>query len=69
MTTRDHVTGQYAYDGNFDRMCRCGHTLGVHVDGGWDCIYQVAGPVSLPDAPPCPCKKFRPATDKRGGGE
>lgn len=64
MTTRDPSTGQYAYDNDFDRLCRCGHTLGEHVDGGFDCIYTVAGPVVLRDAPPCPCRKFRPTGER-----
>jgi hypothetical protein len=34
---RDVRTGEFAFDNNFDRMCVCGHTLGVHVHGGWDC--------------------------------
>lgn len=25
--------GQFAFDGNFDRLCVCGHTLGVHSAG------------------------------------
>ncbi|NTF23602.1 hypothetical protein G6L37_35095 [Agrobacterium rubi] len=56
---RDPVTGQYAYDENWDRMCRCGHALGVHVSGGFDCINAVEG-----DRTPCDCEKFRPVSTK-----
>lgn len=56
---RDAATGQYAYDQNWDRMCRCGHTLGVHVSGGFDCINVVEG-----DRTPCDCEKFRPVSIK-----
>jgi hypothetical protein len=52
---RDPVTGQYAYDADFDRLCKCDHTLGNHLSGGFDCINQDMG-----DRTPCPCVKFRP---------
>lgn len=54
MTARDPMTGQYAYDGDYDRVCRCGHILGVHVDGGFECIN-----VDVGDRTPCACRKFR----------
>jgi hypothetical protein len=56
---RDSVTGQYAFDGDFARMCTCGHTLGVHAAGGFDCL---AGTGVLDDPSPgttCECRKFR----------
>ena len=28
--SRSKATGRYGYDGNFDRLCVCGHRLGVH---------------------------------------
>lgn len=28
---RDPVTKRYAYFGNFERVCVCGHTLGDHI--------------------------------------
>lgn len=58
---RDPHTGQYAYDGDFDRMCVCGHTLGVHVDGGFDCINGDVGD----DRVRCECMKFRQSRAKR----
>jgi len=56
---RDPATGQYAYDQNWDRMCRCGHALGIHVSGGFDCQNSVEG-----DRTPCDCTKFRPVSTK-----
>ncbi len=57
--TRDPVTGQYAYFDNFDRMCRCGHTLGNHVHGGSECVNHDTG-----DGQHCGCVEFRPVFDK-----
>lgn len=38
---RDQRNGQYKHQGGWDRVCKCGHTLGVHtaasVDGKRDC--------------------------------
>lgn len=55
---RDPKSGRYAFDGNFERMCKCGHALGLHLHGGHDCLET-----------PCDCKKFRPTLSqhKRGG--
>lgn len=62
---RDHRTGEYAFDGNWDRMCVCGHRLGVHGDGGLDCL---AGTNVLDDPSPrgafCNCLKFRQSRRK-----
>lgn len=55
---RDAVTGQYAYSGDWDRVCRCGHTLGIHVDGGFDCLNQERGAGGSGE--PCDCERFRP---------
>jgi hypothetical protein len=56
---RDPVTGQYAFDQDFERLCKCGHTLGVHIAGGFDCINSVEG-----DGDKCDCTKFRPLKKK-----
>lgn len=56
---RDQATGQYAWSGDMARMCVCGHTLGVHCAGGFDCL---VGTNCLHDPHPgtfCDCKKFR----------
>jgi hypothetical protein len=49
---RDRATGQYAYWNDFDRLCECGHRLGDHVAGGFECglFDHTAG---------CQCQKFR----------
>lgn len=57
--------GQYAFDGNLQRLCVCGHSLAVHSAGSpADCLLY-----SLPENDPqrqherapidCGCKKFR----------
>lgn len=68
--TRDHVTGQYAFDGDFGRMCRCGHTLGVHVHGGFDCLNAQAGIGPEHTGEPCDCERFRPVRkrSRKAGG-
>lgn len=59
---RDPVSGQFAFDGGFDRVCRCGHTLGVHVSGGFECVNADTG-----DGAHCACVKFRPVRQARAG--
>lgn len=65
--------GKYAFDGNLDRMCVCGHTLGNHSCGTpADCLLY-----SLPegerklypggDKPVCGCLKFRLSRKKTKG--
>jgi hypothetical protein len=68
---RDNVTGQYAFDGNMDRVCVCGHTLGIHCAGGFDCFAQpteghpfyVEGLVA-----PCDCQRFHQSRKKALSG-
>jgi hypothetical protein len=57
---RDERNGQFGFDGQWDRLCTCGHRLGVHGAGGVDCL---AG-TNVPDDPNprgifCDCEKFR----------
>lgn len=56
---RDPQSGQFAFDGRWDRLCVCGHTLGVHCAGGFDCL---AGTNCTNDPNPpgkfCDCQKF-----------
>jgi hypothetical protein len=28
--SREHGTGQYTFDGGLERLCVCGHSLGIH---------------------------------------
>ena len=51
---REPGTGKYAYFGRFNRLCVCGHRLGVHIAGGFECGEK-----------DCDCQKFKP-TRKRG---
>lgn len=51
---RDPVTKQYAFDNNFDRICVCGHVLGVHIAGGFECGTMPSDPSSG-----CSCQKFK----------
>lgn len=59
------TNGQYAFDGNLDRLCVCGHTLGVHGAGSpADCLlYSLPKAEQLQnvggDKPDCGCLKFR----------
>lgn len=62
---RDPVTGQYAFQDNWDRMCRCGHTLGAHVAGGFDCLNGNAAVGPECDGTPCDCRKFRPKRTRK----
>lgn len=59
------IDGKYAFDGNLERMCVCGHTLARHAAGSpADCLFY-----SLPeyerhgqpgaDNPRFGCQKFR----------
>ncbi len=63
---RHHSNGQFAYSGDMERMCVCGHKLGVHAAvGPHDCF---AG-TNCPDDPNppgvfCDCQKFRPSRRK-----
>lgn len=60
---RDPVSGRYAFNGNYDRRCKCGHALGGHVHGGFDCL---VGESSDCPGERCPCTKFRSALTPKG---
>ena len=58
--------GRYAFDGNWDRLCTCGHTLGIHyADPPQACMnaQKSAGGTGEP----CDCKKFVPAPPQGDG--
>ena len=63
---RDPVTGQFAYEGDWSRMCTCGHTLGVHVHGGFDCLNGES--IDGATGEPCDCTRFRPSRRRRPEG-
>lgn len=52
---RDPVTKQYSYFGRWERMCVCGHTLGVHCAGGFEC--DIGDPQSNNRG--CKCQRFK----------
>lgn len=60
--SRDVRTGQYGFEGDFERLCVCGHPLGIHGEAGVVCMNE--------DKPgggtgePCDCEKFRPSKRK-----
>lgn len=64
MTVRDTKTGQYAFDNDFDRLCKCGHSLGVHSAGGYYCNTDAIGN-NEPEALGCKCEHFRPNGKRR----
>lgn len=59
------TNGQYAFDGNLDRLCVCGHDLGAHSAGSpADCLFYSLPKVEQngkPGAnkPECGCTKFK----------
>jgi hypothetical protein len=56
--TRDRSTGRYSYSGDFDRLCKCGHTLGAHTaEPPHECINGDTGEA-------CDCARFVPARRK-----
>lgn len=61
---REPGTGKYAYFGDFDRLCKCGHTLGVHIAGGFECGADARGNNEA-GAEGCECQKFRPSGKRR----
>lgn len=61
---RDPQTGQYAYDSDFARLCKCGHSLGVHSQGGFYCGTDPIG-ANEPEAKGCQCERFRPSGKRR----
>lgn len=70
---RERGIGRYTFDGGLERLCGCGHPLGIHTaarakgpDGRMyqDCLN------SDPNAPgatgePCDCRCFKPARKTR----
>lgn len=57
---RDPTNNQFAFQNNWKRLCVCGHNLGVHTAGGFDCLNEDnhCSPDATGDA--CNCHKFRP---------
>lgn len=62
---RDERDGRYTFDGDWKRMCVCGHTLGVHYFAApHECCLHSFAPYTeerKQEAPlnDCKCQKFR----------
>lgn len=55
---RDRADGRFTFDGNWDRLCVCGHKLGAHLAAGkHPCDNANHGK----DGSECECPRFRPA--------
>lgn len=63
--SRNHKTGQFSYEGNYERMCICGHTLGIHAaEAPHDCFNEDTG-IKGTTGESCSCAKFRPKKIKQ----
>lgn len=58
---RNRQSGQYSYEGNFDRLCKCGRTLGVH---DAEAPHPFGDMMMDPREGLPECSRFRPATPK-----
>jgi hypothetical protein len=65
--------GRYDYEKDWDRLCVCGHSLGVHAAGSpADCLLHSFANLNSQErrehvnAPPanCGCERFRPKRSK-----
>lgn len=57
---RDDRNGQYAMQNNYDRICVCGHTLGVHAYAApHDCLHGTGAETPRCPGEHCDCQKFR----------
>lgn len=61
---RDETNGQFAMQNNYARMCVCGHTLGDHCAGGFDCLHGTGAEEPRTTDAPCTCQKFRQSRKK-----
>jgi len=59
---REPGTGRFAYWNDFNRVCKCGHRLGDHVAGGFECGCD---PQHSPETRGCKCQRFRPTGKRR----
>lgn len=70
-TQKREYDGKYAFDGNLERLCVCGHTLGFHGCGSpADCLFDAMDADDKADQPgadkpECGCQKFRLSRKKR----
>jgi len=58
---RERSTGRYSFDGDLDRLCVCGHPLGLHMgEAPHDCAVSTFSDID-PNKAECDCPRFRPA--------
>lgn len=55
VSSRDE-NGKFQYNGKFNRVCICGHTLGAHIHGGRECGTNA---LDFPESKNCECQKFK----------
>jgi hypothetical protein len=59
-------SGKYTFDGDLDRLCVCGHSLGLHSGRApHDCLTYSLSKTN-PDHAECDCQKFQPQRRKKG---
>lgn len=72
---RDKRDGRYTFDGKWDRLCVCGHELGVHYGAAPHECDNLNRVHSMGEKHPqafrvqaksCDCQKFRPSRKKAG---
>ena len=74
MHQKRETDGKYAFDGNLDRLCVCGHDLGAHSAGSpADCLFYSLPACERAGKPgehnhECGCQKFRESRKRNKGG-
>lgn len=62
--------GRYTYDNDWDRLCRCGHRLGIHAAAApHDCLAGTHCPGDPHKGLHCKCERFRPNGKRRTEAE
>lgn len=52
--------GRYAFEGQWERLCTCGHTLGLHAYAApHDCLNGTGVPGQTAMGDHCDCQRFR----------
>lgn len=64
--TRERATGQYAFSGDMSRLCRCGHTLGIHAGEAPHPCFNGDKYAEGATGEDCACERFKPANAKAG---
>lgn len=63
---RDQRDGRYTFSGDMSRLCKCGHTLGVHAAAApHDCFHGTGAETPRDPGNLCNCQKFRIVLTKR----